>query len=146
MAADNGGGPDDERGDGPESLSPPDLADRGAGLWLEVTKAGQLDAAGRVLLHEACRVTDRLEQLARILAGDADVWARIETERGGDLVLAIDDAMTEARQQQTTLRLLLGQLGLGKLAAAPAQKGSDVDELRARRAERAAAAAAALRT
>lgn len=133
----------DNDSDGSESLSPPDLAERGAALWRDVTKLGQLDAAGRVLLHEACRITDRLEQLARVLAGDAETWARIETERGGDLVLTIDSAMTEARQQQTTLRLLLGQLGLGKLAAAPASGGSSVDELRARRADRERRAAAA---
>lgn len=143
---DNGREEDDGPAGGRSSLPPDDLEDRGAALWVEVACLGELDAAGRVLLHEACRITDRLEQLARVLAGDADTWARIETERGGELVLTIDGAMTEARQQQTTLRLLLGQLGLGKMAAAPATGGSKRDELRAKREQREAAAAAAVRT
>ncbi len=75
-------------------------------LWDEL--AGRLDASGRILLLEACRMADRLDRLDAIVDGN-DEWLRVSTEHG-DVVVAVDAALAEARQHATALRGLLADL------------------------------------
>lgn len=115
-------------------IVPEGLGERGAALWQAVTSDRTWDAAGLVLVAEACRAADRLEQLDRLLRGDIEVWARLEAEfksQDRRIVLALDDALAEARQQQGTLLQLVKMLGLGKATSAPSgpQQEDPLDEL-----------------
>ena len=63
-----------------------------------------------VLIVEAARIATRLEKLDAILSGEQTLWARLRGGRDGDLYLSIDGALSEARQQATVLRHLLGAI------------------------------------
>lgn len=63
----------------------------------------------RVLLDEACRVTDRLDRLHSALE-DKGTWLRYETDDGGDVVITIDSVLSETRQQEMALARLLADL------------------------------------
>lgn len=93
---------------------PEDLDERGAQLWRDMNGSYETDAGARLLLHEACRITDRLEKLNRILRGDVDTWVSIELPRDGSedepLRIKVDGALAEARLHVTTLRQVLQQL------------------------------------
>lgn len=92
--------------------------ERARELWDEL--APQLGAAHRVILGEACRIADRLDRLDAIIDGN-DEWLRIETT-DGDVVVAVDAALAEARQQATALRGLLVEL-VKALPKTPARGG-----------------------
>lgn len=77
-----------------------------AELWEALSP--QLGAAHRVMLAEACRMKDRLDRLDAIIDGNEE-WLRISVDRG-DVVVAVDAALAEARQHATTLRGLLTDL------------------------------------
>jgi hypothetical protein len=122
---------------------PPNLGPRGRRLWTETLAERDLDPAGRILLHEACRMTDRLEQMDLILRGDASTWAVISDDYAGGkrtTKVVLDDALAEARQQAATLRQLLTTLKLGSAVERPTERGS-LDQLAGRRAARRAGAA-----
>jgi hypothetical protein len=93
---------------------PADLDDRGSQLWRDMGGSWEQDPGARLLLHEVCRLADRMEKLDRILRGDVDTWVKIELPRGDDddqpLRLKVDGALAEARLHVTTLRQVLGQL------------------------------------
>lgn len=118
------------------ALIPADLGERGQALWDAL--ADGADPASAVLIAEACRIADRLERLSALLGGEEAEWARVQLPRGDDdeLVLRIDGALTEARQQAQVLRQILGQLGLGGIDVAPQSGGSFLDDLARRRADR----------
>jgi len=117
------------------ALVPADLGERGQALWDAL--ADGADPASAVLIAEACRIADRLERLSALLGGEESEWARVQLPRGDDeLVLRIDGALTEARQQAQVLRQILGQLGLGGIDVAPQSGGSFLDDLARRRADR----------
>ncbi|MEV6449658.1 hypothetical protein [Amycolatopsis sp. NPDC051716] len=63
-----------------------------------------------VLILEAARVGDRLEQLNSILTGEGEIWARLTNGREGDLEIRVDNVLQEARQQAGTLRQLIGTI------------------------------------
>ncbi|WP_245720863.1 hypothetical protein [Nocardia pseudovaccinii] len=63
-----------------------------------------------VLILEAARVGDRLDDLNRILTGDGEFWAHVTTGRDGVLEIRVDAALQEARQQATVLRQLLAEI------------------------------------
>lgn len=135
----------DQAGSG-STEAPPDLEARGLALWAGYTKDRPTLAPGeRVLLHEACRTTDRLDRLAAILSGDDEPWARIVVpERGDFMRLEVSSAVGEARQQQNQLRLTLASLeavrGLTGQAAngqtPPTPEADPVDEFSRRREAR----------
>lgn len=108
-----------------------------------------LDTARRVLLDEACRLADRLDELDRMLTGDAETWAYVREGRGDDdpLQLVINSAMSEARMTATALRQIVTELSPRADAAdaAPAVGGSVSDDLASRRAARRAEAASSER-
>lgn len=85
---------------------------RGQRLW-DAHHDQVVGERGKVMLEEACRIADRLDQLDRILKGEAEVWCSIAETRGGDLEVRVDGALVEARQQANVLRQILGSLPLG---------------------------------
>lgn len=132
-----------------------ELGARGRRLYREVLQEHQaLGARERVVLEEAARTADRCEQLDRLLRGDRREWARVEySDTGTRIVLVVDKAMGEARQQQATLARLLSELrqhlapATAKEPPAPAQPvpqsgGAKLGDLTARIAARRGAAPA----
>lgn len=106
-------------------LPPVDLRERGSEFWEEVTASVGLDAAGFVLLGEACRIIDRLDRLSAALNGRGRDWLKLMDEvevtakRNGDgsnisVKVAVDGMLSESRQQQLALKSVLAQLTLGK--------------------------------
>jgi hypothetical protein len=128
---------------------PPGLAARGKRLWSEVLDARPgMGAAERILLEEACRLVDRLEALDRQLHGEA--LATVEAGDGSEFTLVVNGAMSEARLAGVALRGMFASLGLDKMPAvkepaAPAtgsgKKGDPIDDITARRQQRAAGGA-----
>ncbi|MGA4726283.1 hypothetical protein ACPB67_02585 [Micromonospora taraxaci] len=91
----------------------PVLSERGRRLWQQLADEGpELKPAERVLAEEACRTTDRLDVLDRILRGDEDAWMRLHSanEDGSIVKVVLNNALAEARQQQVALKALLAEL------------------------------------
>ncbi|MGL5909639.1 MAG: hypothetical protein ACRCZP_06535 [Phycicoccus sp.] len=78
---------------------------RGEQLWRDLLDA-HLNSPQRAMLEEACRIADRLDRLDAMLEG-RQPWAQVTTDDRGELRLAIDGLLVEARQQATALRGLL---------------------------------------
>ncbi|MGC4769213.1 hypothetical protein ACLQ25_09560 [Micromonospora sp. DT44] len=97
----------------------PELDERGRRLWQQFTDDGAaLKPAERVLLEEACRTTDRLDTLDRILRGDEGAWMRFRVNDGGDEVTVIvNNVLSEVRQQQVALKALLAELRTSRAGA-----------------------------
>ena len=137
-----------------EALKPTGLGDRGAALWRAFGGDNTSDGARAVMIAEAARMADQLEQLDAFIRGDVDAWAKVEIPGSGKtLVLKIDGAVSERRQSMTVFRHLIGQL-TSVASASPASsgttpatepggdspKGAPLDELAKARAERRATA------
>lgn len=118
---------------------PSGLRQRGKRLWRDVVSdKGSLTGGERVMLHEACRLADRLDQFDRLLRGEIDTWASIR-DRDGELELMINSAATEARQTAGQLRQHIVALGLAATSAAAdagPKGGGILDELAAKRDDR----------
>jgi hypothetical protein len=106
--------------------------------------AAAADPAVEVLVVEACRIADRLDEIDRIVTGKAE-WIQLMHFRLGNgeeqkVYVSLDSVLSEARQQVTALKGVLAQLGVGKAVLAPAddpgKAGDPVDEIAARRAAR----------
>ena len=66
---------------------------------------------GVLLLEEACRIADRLEQLNQLLQGDETLWAFVSRGRGrARIEVHVDGALVEARQQAIALRQVVSSL------------------------------------
>lgn len=92
--------------------APPRFGERGERLWAAYHELvdGEL---GTLLLEEACRIADRLEQLDRLLQGDETLWAFVSRGRGrGRIEVHVDAALVEARQQAVALRQVVSSLPL----------------------------------
>lgn len=89
---------------------------RGQELWDGLSTG--LPPAQRVLLDEACRIADRLDQLDHMLT-DRDTWLSLITSEAGDIRLVIDGLLSETRQQATAMRGLLAEV----VKAAPKAQG-----------------------
>lgn len=139
----------------PPALDADALASRGRRLWREMTAAAELGPAQLVLLEEACRITDRLDRLDKVLRRRDDAaWLEIQSADGEGRVLrvVVDNALSEARHQATALRGLIAELTktAARSPAPPAAGGRGVqppagdqppapdplDELRQRAKER----------
>ena len=99
---------------------------RGRRLWQEVTGDGaKLRPAERVLLEEACRAADRLDQLDRLLRGDDDAWVRLHSanEDGSIVKVVLNNALAEARQQQVALKALVAELRTSQSGGAAPKTG-----------------------
>lgn len=82
---------------------------RGQRLW-DAHREQVEGERGLVMLEEACRIADRLDQLDRILKGEVEAWCYIAEARDGDLEVRVDGALVEARQQANVLRQILSSL------------------------------------
>lgn len=111
-----------------KDLVPAGLGVTGRELWLGVSAGRELDVSSRVLLVNACRVADRLDDL------DREIGGRLlsENHRGDEV---INPLISEHRQQYATLAGILQKMGLGELPA-PVSGPSMWDELAKRRAAR----------
>ncbi len=78
--------------------APAGLATRGRRLWRELVAQEDFDPAERVLVEEACRITDRLD----VLNGDLEVGPSSERLK----------VMSEARQQANVLKQIVAALRL----------------------------------
>jgi hypothetical protein len=93
-------------------VQPPEgLAERGAALWAALVADRSFSPSAGLLLAEACRIADRLERLDLLLRGEESVWARLVHDlRTDSYELVIDGALSEARQQASTLRQIVATL------------------------------------
>jgi hypothetical protein len=116
----------------------PTLGPRGARLWEKLTATARQDPAALVLIEEACRIADRLDRLDEVLRGTADAWLHLETnEDSGTVVVVVDRALSEARQQAIALKQIITELRQAAGGAQqPGQGGGKADELAARRRQR----------
>ncbi|NJP33696.1 hypothetical protein [Micromonospora thermarum] len=104
----------------PVTPSPPVLEARGRRLWRQVLDQGPLTATELVLLEEACRLADRCDRLDAFLRGESREWARfvpLVGDGGDSVVVIIDKALTESRQQALALRQVLGDLARARAGA-----------------------------
>ena len=90
----------------PDSAVPDGLADAGGRLWSSITADYTLDVHEEVLLLQACRTADRLDELAVEAARSGTTTINVK----GDVVA--HPALTESRQQSITLSRLLASLRL----------------------------------
>lgn len=114
-----------------------------SGDRLRAMVSDSTDPRTAVLLLEAARIADRLDQIDGIVTGKTE-WIRLMHFRvnNGDeqvVTVTLDGVLAEARQQAMTLRGILAQLDVPKVVADAPEKRSGLDELRARRAARASA-------
>ena len=82
-------------------------------MWADlVTADPKLTPLERVLLHEACRIVDRLERLDDVLRGQGAEWLTLAAEMQGrsEVAVVIDGALSEARQQAGRLTGILAEL------------------------------------
>lgn len=94
---------------------PRGLGVKGTRLWRELheERGEKFPPAESVLVEEACRMADRLDKLNALLVGDDDAWARVRIPGNSDeLVLVVNDAMSEARQQANVLKQIIAALRL----------------------------------
>lgn len=89
----------------------------------------------RVLLEEAVRLIGRLDRFDALLSGDVQSW--LDLELGEDrVVVVVSSPVSEARQSVAELRQVVKALNIPVGEAE--EKGSVLDELARRRAERTA--------
>jgi hypothetical protein len=94
---------------------PKGLAVRGKRLWKETLEIRpRLGPGEKILLEEACRLSDRLEALNGIIVGSEH--PEFETKDGERYVVVVDAAQQEARLATVALRQVMMSLGLDKLA------------------------------
>lgn len=117
---------------------PQGLGGRGADLWESMTEGRDADAAWLLMLHEACRMADRLDRMDRLLSGEIETWARIELPDldGKPCILIFDDALGESRQYVNTFRQLMTTLRIGIAEPKRSEGKSLVDQLNEARTAR----------
>lgn len=91
--------------------TPAGLGARGRRLWRDLREHAEFDPAQVVLAEEACRITDRLDQLDKLLRGDSG-FACLEVGDGGTVTLVVNSALAEARQQANVLKQIAAALRL----------------------------------
>lgn len=109
--------------------TPEGLSAGGELLWVEVSKAHELDMVQRVTLEEACRMKDRLDKLDRLLRRDIDAWASLRDtspswSEDENIEVVFDDAVAKANQTANTMKQLLAALRLPDASGVrPQQRG-----------------------
>lgn len=124
------------------AVTPAGLGPRGALLWAELSAAGS-SPGRRALAEEACRITDRLDKLERLLEGTASDWIDIIEARGDDdrLMVVVDKPLAEARQHALALKAIITELRQSG-SVQVAEGGDPIDELARARLTRQARTAA----
>lgn len=98
----------------------------------------ELGAPHRILVDEAARIADRLDRLNYAL-NNKGTWLRFEAADGGEVVVTVDNVLSEARQQATALRGIVAELRAVLPAPEknkPAAKAGGLGDLSARIAAR----------
>lgn len=74
-----------------------------------MSEAADLTPGQLLLLEEAARIADRLDRLdAQLDGGD---WLRLQlSPQSGDVIVIVDKALSEARQQATALKQIIAEL------------------------------------
>ncbi len=110
---------------------PPGLSGRGLRMWEQALTAWALTPAHLVLLEEACRIADRLDDLDRLLCAASEGFEADpeESGEGGGAFGRMTGLLAEARAQQVALKGLLaelrqGQRLVGGQAGSPANTGT----------------------
>lgn len=102
-------------------LPPKGLEARGLELWDAAVGAAEFDAAGLVLLGEACRTADIIERLSAALKSGSQEWVRLSEEAemladgAAKVQIVVNPLLGEVRQQRIALRTILAHLKLGKV-------------------------------
>jgi hypothetical protein len=100
---------------------PTGLESRGQELWEAAVAASDFDAAGLVLLGEACRTADIIERLSAALKSNSSEWVRLSEEAevladgAAKIQIVVNPLLGEVRQQRIALRTMLAHLKLGKV-------------------------------
>jgi hypothetical protein len=110
---------------------PRGLGTGGRLLWREVTITHDLDVTQRVTLEEACRIKDRLDDMAKIIEGKGVtelLHFRMPYVFEGSEVRTVevkfDDVITRANQTANMMKQLLASLRLPDVTGArPQQRG-----------------------
>lgn len=108
---------------------PAGLHARGGRLWDEISEAHDLDPVQRVTLEECCRSADRLDELDSVIQGNGVLelmrFRLRELDDEQSVTISFDNALGEARQQQTVFKQLLVSLRLPDEAGKkPQQRGA----------------------
>lgn len=106
-------------------MVPDGLKPSGEALWVEVTKARTVGAAHRTVLLNACRIADRLDDIAAELE-QSPLTVTIFDSRGNPVNEVAQPLLGEFRQQFATLSMILGRLGVKELPRA--QSGASARE------------------
>ena len=93
----------------PRKRQPRTKPTAGQRLLAELSAPGD-DYSLQLLVQRAAHTADWLEKLDALLAGEKAAWATIRIGRDDVAELKIDNALSEARQQTTVLRHLLGAI------------------------------------
>lgn len=100
---------------------PKGLESRGRELWDAATAASEFDAAGLLLLGEACRTADIIERLSAALRSSSQEWVRLSEEAemladgAAKIQIVVNPLLGEVRQQRIALRTMLAHLKLGRV-------------------------------
>jgi hypothetical protein len=81
------------------------------------------------LVVEAARIVDRLDRLDAVLAGDAECWLRLAEGRDGTIIVRVDAALSESRQQANVLRQLLVEITRRKGSDGGGEDDDPLDDL-----------------
>jgi hypothetical protein len=102
----------------------------GAGARLLVDLSRETDPRGvTLLIHEAARVADRLERLDRVITGQDKDWLRVYVSDGGEVVMKVDGAIAEERQQSSLYARLLAEIHRQRAKIPPKPPGKEDDDL-----------------
>ena len=100
---------------------PTGLESRGRELWDAAVADSEFDAAGLLLLGEACRTADIIERLSAALRSSSQEWVRLAEEAemladgAAKIQIVVNPLLGEVRQQRIALRTMLAHLKLGKV-------------------------------
>jgi hypothetical protein len=105
--------------------APAGLGPGGNKLWRDITAEHTLDAAQKVLLLEACRMKDRLDQMNQEITGRGD-FLRVQQNEDGDYVLRVDRVVGAASRDANVLKQLITALRLPETDTGkrPQQRGA----------------------
>jgi hypothetical protein len=100
-------------------------------------KRDTLTGPARVLADQAVIITERLEELDRVLRGTADCWLGVVERLGGEVAeVTISQPLAEERQQAMALKGVLAELAKHLDLAPAAPVASVTDQLKAKREAR----------
>lgn len=101
---------------------PNGLGTAGARLWRDLHEGQEFSPAESVTVEEMCRIKDRLDKLNAVLVGESDSFIRFrEREDEAEIVLMVDSALSESRQQANIFKQLYASLRIPDAAGVKPQ-------------------------